>query len=103
MVDQELTKGQRRYLAKAGQQLKPIVTIGRQGLTEQVSQALDEALEHHELVKVKFFDYKESRGEIARAVAADLGAQVVEIRGFKALMYRQSSNEEKRHYRLPKE
>ncbi len=98
----ELTKVQRRFLAKQGQPLKPIVTIGRQGLTDSVKTALDEALEHHELVKVKFFDFKESRGDIARGVAEELGACMVEIRGFKALMYRESSMEDKRTYRLPK-
>ncbi len=98
----ELTKEQRRFLAKKGQALQPIVTIGRQGVTESVKKALDEAFEHHELVKVKFFDYKENRGEIAREVATELGALMVEIRGFKALMYRESSLEEKRQYRLPK-
>lgn len=97
-----LTKAQRRYLAKAGQSLKPIVTVGRNGLTPEVAKALDEALEHHELVKVKFFDYKENRGEMAQDVATRLGALVVEIRGFKAVLYRQSSIPEKQQYSLPK-
>ena len=55
----ELTSKQRAYLRGEAQTIDPIVMIGKDGLTENVTAALDEALTHHELVKVKFQQYKE--------------------------------------------
>ena len=63
----ELTSKQRAYLRGEAQTIDPIVMIGKDGLTENVTAALDEALTHHELVKVKFQQYKEDVKEIAAA------------------------------------
>ncbi|MDI9455069.1 MAG: YhbY family RNA-binding protein, partial [Spirochaetota bacterium] len=44
----------RAFLKAQAHSLKPIVMVGKGGLSEQVVRALDEALSSHELVKVKF-------------------------------------------------
>jgi len=43
----------KKYLRSLGHQLKPVVTVAGNGLTEGVLAELDRALGDHELIKVK--------------------------------------------------
>ncbi|MEZ4229451.1 MAG: ribosome assembly RNA-binding protein YhbY [Polyangiaceae bacterium] len=49
----ELTGKQRSYLRALAHDLKPVVQIGVAGVSDGVIKQIDEALETHELVKVK--------------------------------------------------
>ena len=48
-----LSETQRRHLKKLAHHLKPVVIVGNAGLTENVLAEIDNALAHHELIKVK--------------------------------------------------
>lgn len=82
-------------------ELQPVVRVGHQGDTESVRNALDEALEAHELVKIRFLEAKEERRRISSEMAENLDAQVVDVTGNVALLYRPCPNPEKRQYCLP--
>jgi RNA-binding protein len=73
--------------------LQPIVMVGKEGLSENVVKALDEALACHELVKVKFQANKEDAREISENLAKKTKSEVVAIIGFTAVFYRKSENE----------
>ena len=51
----ELNSGQIKRLRAEGHRLKlkPVVTIGQKGLTENLHNEIDQALSHHELVKLR--------------------------------------------------
>ena len=44
---------QRRYLKGLAHPLKPVVMIGNSGLTPAVLNEIEQALSHHELIKVR--------------------------------------------------
>jgi RNA-binding protein len=48
-----LSETQRRHLRKLAHHLKPVVIVGNAGLSENVLTEIDNALAHHELIKVK--------------------------------------------------
>lgn len=48
----ELTSKQRAYLGGCASTLDPIFQIGKASLTPEIIQALDEALEKRELIKI---------------------------------------------------
>ena len=48
-----LNNKQKASLRGIAHKLKPVVMIGAAGLSENVFAALEEALDHHELVKIK--------------------------------------------------
>ena len=62
----ELTSKQRKILEKAAHDLQPVVIVGGAGMTEGVIQMADKALADHELIKVKFNEYKEEKQGSAR-------------------------------------
>jgi len=89
------------YLKKKAHHLKAVVQIGKLGLTDALAAAADEALEAHELIKVKFVGCKEERHEIAAACAERTGGALVGIIGNVAIMYRPRKDPAKRTIKLP--
>ncbi|MDC7124711.1 MAG: YhbY family RNA-binding protein, partial [Spirochaetales bacterium] len=62
----EMKGYQRSYLTKLAHEINPQVMVGGNGLTEAVINQTDEMLEQHELVKIRFQDYKNSKDELSR-------------------------------------
>ena len=98
-----ITSKQRAYLRKISHDMSPIFQIGKEGITETVIAAIDEALEKREIVKVHILetallDTKPACNE----VAAELNAEPVQAIGNKFTLYRQSSDEKKRKIELPR-
>ena len=50
---------QKKYLRGLAHNLKPVVLIGQKGLTDDLIKSADRALDRHELIKVKFNEFKE--------------------------------------------
>ena len=67
-----------------------MVFVGQKGLTATLSSAIDEALEAHELIKVKFVEFKEKdpKTALAARIEADSGAVLVGLIGHTAIFYR---------------
>ncbi len=100
--DQAPLKGfQRSFLFRKAHALKPIVMIGKQGLTGQVTQAVSEALNAHELIKVRFTDFLDERRELSESLARDTGALLVGLRGHVAVLYRRHPDPERRSFHVP--
>ena len=56
-----LTSKQRKYLRSQAHHLKPVVLIGKLALNDSVLKSINQSLEHHELIKIKFNDHKSSK------------------------------------------
>jgi RNA-binding protein len=87
----DLTDPQRRLLRSLAHPRKPIVIIGRNGLTEPVLTELERALEHHELVKVKVgVGDRIGRASIIDAICERTGAVLIQRIGFVATLFRRN-------------
>ncbi len=96
-----LDSTQRQYLKGLAHHLKPIVHIGKNGLTEQVFADIDRALLAHELIKVKFLDHQEEKKAFAQSISDRLDSEQIGLVGNMAILYRQHPQEEKRKISLP--
>jgi len=83
-----LTNAQIREFKARGQHLKPALKVGREGLSPAFLAALDEALKHHELLKVKFDDFKEQKKELAPQLADKTGSHLIMRVGNVVVLYR---------------
>ena len=86
-----LTSKIRAELRAEAHHLSPAVHVGHQGVTDTVRQSLDDALRTRELVKIQFSkntdtDVKTSANELASALDAD----VVQVIGRTATLYRRN-------------
>ena len=77
-----------RDLKARGQLLKPTLRVGKEGLTPQFIAALDDALKHHELLKVKFDQLKDQKKELAPQLAEKTGSHLVTRVGNVVVLYR---------------
>ena len=94
MLLPRLTNPQIRELKARAQSLKPAMKVGKEGLSPQFLTALDGVLKHHELVKVKFDDFKEQKKELAPQLAEKTGSHLIARVGNVAVLYRQKPVEE---------
>lgn len=91
-----LTGKQRRHLRALGHDLDPVVQLGKLGLTEAVTAAVDAALEQHELVKVRLgTECPDDRHDVAERLAPALSAEVAQVLGRTILLYRRHPKEPK--------
>ena len=87
----KLTGKQTRYLRGLGHHLKPVAMIGKDEVSDNVIAAVDEALNDHELIKVKLQQGCFSlRREVAQELTAATAAAIVQILGKNILLYRQA-------------
>ncbi len=86
-----LNDEQRRALRGKAHKLKPVVLLGKAGLTEPVLAEVNSALDFHELIKVKVRDDdREQRRETITALVSRCGAELIQVIGQIAVLYRPS-------------
>ncbi len=98
-----LTGKQRSYLRKLAQELDPVVYIGKEDMTENVLNEMDNLLNTRELIKVKLqeasmLEPKEAANEAAQI----LNAEFVQAIGRRFVLYRQAKDPQKRSIVLPR-
>jgi RNA-binding protein len=86
-----LSNAQLRDLKAQAQRLKATLKIGKEGLSPQFLAALDHALQHHALVKVKFDDFKDQKKELAPQLAEKTNSRLITRVGNVAVLYRPKS------------
>ncbi|HLH57092.1 MAG TPA: YhbY family RNA-binding protein [Verrucomicrobiae bacterium] len=83
-----LTNARLRELKAQAQQLKATLRIGKDGLSPQFLAALDDALRHRELVKVKFDYFKERKKELSPELSDKSGSRLITRVGNVVVLYR---------------
>jgi RNA-binding protein len=86
----ELSGRERRRLRGMAHGLRPLVQIGKNGVTEGVIGAIDRALADNELIKVRFQDYKAEKDELSDKIASETRSKVVDIIGHTLILYREN-------------
>ena len=94
----ELSSKQRKLLEKAAQPMSAMVQVGGAGMTEQQVAQIDRCLADHELIKVKFNEFKEDKKELTAEVVQKTDATLVRIIGNVAVLYRPAEKAEDRQY-----
>jgi RNA-binding protein len=97
MID--LNSKRRKLLEKAAHPLSPLVIVGQEGVTDGVSAMLSSQLDKHELVKLKFNEYKEEKRELAAGLAQATDSTLVRILGNVAVFYRESPEQDRRMFK----
>lgn len=90
-----LNSKQRAFLKKEAHKLEAIIRIGKDGLTDNLAENLNNAIHSRELVKVKVLqnleaDKNEVR-EIAEKLAEKIEGEIVEIIGRIIILYKENT------------
>jgi RNA-binding protein len=98
----ELQGFQRKYLRGLAHGLKPLVLVGREGLTESVLAVVSQTLLDHELIKVRFNDFKTEKKSICARIAQETDSELAGMVGHVAIFYRPNPDPDKRTIEVPK-
>ena len=91
-----MTPKQRAYLKGLAMNLEPIFQIGKSSLTPELTEAVSEALEARELVKINVLkNCLDDPKELAQVLAERTRSQVVQVIGKKIVLYRESRDKKK--------
>lgn len=97
-MHRELSGKQLRYLRGIGHHLKPLVILGKDGITEGVIKTVEAVLAAHELIKIKVGSgCPLKRREAADTIALKTGAETVQILGKILLVYRENPERSVEH------
>jgi RNA-binding protein len=88
----ELEGNQRRFLRSKGHELDPVVLVGQRGVNENLVGNFEDALEAHELVKVKVHN-KDAIPRVAESLHESTDAQLAQQIGNMLLFYRENSED----------
>ncbi len=86
-----LSTKQKQFLKGLAHHLSPVVMLGGNGLTEGVLAEIDNALNHHELIKVKIAGAdRETKQLIIDAIVRETQSSNVQTIGHILVLYRSS-------------
>ena len=72
-----LNNSQIRKFKAAAQHLEPMLKVGKAGLSEGFIRSVDVALTQHELVKIKFAEFKAEKKELAPQLAEKTASHLI--------------------------
>ncbi|MBR4807702.1 MAG: ribosome assembly RNA-binding protein YhbY [Lachnospiraceae bacterium] len=91
-----MTSKQRAYLTKLANNMEPIFQVGKNNITPELVEAVSEALEARELIKLSVLkNCFDDPGEIAETIAERSRSTVVRVIGKKIILYRESKTKKK--------
>ena len=86
-----MTTKQRAYLKSLASTMDPIFQVGKAGAAPELVNALDDALEKRELIKINVLNNcAEDLRDIAEVIASRTHSQVVQVIGRRIVLYRPS-------------
>lgn len=92
----ELTGKQKRYLRSLAVNIRPIVQIGKSGLSNEILTSIRHAADARELIKVNILQNSDETAKDVAAMIDEMGLNVVQIIGRNVVVFKVSDRKEKR-------
>ena len=87
----------KKHLRRLGHNLKPVVTVAGNGLSENVSAEIDRALNDHELIKIKLVtEDRNDKQALTDAICKNNRAQLIQSIGHVILVFRKAKTPDPR-------
>ncbi|MCR4822124.1 MAG: YhbY family RNA-binding protein [Treponema sp.] len=84
----EINAKQRKFLEKNAQPLNALVQIGGAGVSENQIAQINRLLAEHELIKVKFNEFKDEKRELSSEIAEKTDSTTVRLIGNVLILYK---------------
>ncbi|TCS82900.1 ribosome assembly RNA-binding protein YhbY [Muricomes intestini] len=92
-----MTTKQRAYLKSLAMTMEPIFQIGKSSITPGLTEAISEALDARELIKINVLqNCGDNPKELASMIGERTHSQVVQVIGKKIVLYREGKDDKKK-------
>jgi RNA-binding protein len=98
---EKLNSGQKKYLRSLSHHLDPVVMVGKQGVTNGVIAKVNESLESHELIKIRFLECKNQKKALSSEIADKTRSVLAGTIGHVAILFRRHEDPNERKIKLP--
>ncbi|WP_281164825.1 YhbY family RNA-binding protein [Liquorilactobacillus sicerae] len=99
MKKQKLNNQQKKWLKSTAHSLRPLIQIGKQGISEIWLEQLEKALNKRELLKVNLLpNAPVTESKAAELIEAKLPASVLQKIGHVLVVYQRSNDKENRYF-----
>jgi len=85
-----LNSAQKKYLKGLAHKLNPVVQIGKQGITDQLINEIEQQMGIHELIKIRFGEFKDEKEEYIEKIEKRTQATCIGKIGHIAMFYKES-------------
>ena len=92
----ELTGKQKRYLRSLAVNIRPIVQIGKSGVSNEILTSIRHAADARELIKVNILQHSDETAKDVAAMIDEMGLNVVQIIGRNVVVFKVSDRKENR-------
>lgn len=92
----ELTGKQKRYLRSLAVNIRPVVQIGKSGLSNEILTSIRHAADARELIKVNILQNSDETAKDVAAMIDEMGLNVVQIIGRNVVVFKVSDRKENR-------
>ena len=96
----QLTGKQKRSLRGLAHSLKPVVHVGREGLNGGAASEIENALDHHELIKVRLGGDRDERKAAIASIEEQVKCGVAGTVGAIVVLYRPHPDSARRQVRV---
>lgn len=102
-----MTSKQRAFLMSYASNETPLFQIGKSNLTPEITDAIKEAFNNREIIKISVLKNAEDNPrEMGQILAERVGCELVQVIGRKIVLYKENvdfvKNKDKRHLKLPR-
>ncbi len=88
-----LTSKQKKYLKYLAHDLSPMFQVGKDGVSTEMIEGINQAIERHELLKIKVLNNcDDPLKQIALDLSAGTRSDIVQIIGHVIVIYKRSKN-----------
>ncbi|MEG1283660.1 MAG: ribosome assembly RNA-binding protein YhbY, partial [Lactococcus sp.] len=91
-----LTGKQKRYLRSLAVNIRPIVQIGKSGVSNEILTSIRHAADARELIKVNILQNSDETAKDVAAMIDEMGLNVVQIIGRNVVVFKVSDRKENR-------
>ncbi len=92
----ELSGKQKRYLRSLAVNIRPIVQIGKSGVSNEILTSIRHAADARELIKVNILQNSDETAKDVAAMIDEMGLNVVQIIGRNVVVFKVSDRKENR-------
>ena len=95
----KISQLEKKALKATGHNLKPVITIGMNGLSESLLLEFEKTIDHHELIKIRIrISDKSSRKELIEELCNKSKSQIISAVGSTAVVFRKNPKSQKKFF-----
>ena len=95
-----LNSRQKKILRAKAHNLKPVVLIGKSGVTDGCINSINESIQSHELIKIKFIEHKDNKKSLSEIICTKTESEIIGSIGHIIMLFRQNPDKEKQKYKI---